>query len=858
MKHYRLFAAALLVATPAAAQTTPQDAPPVFRSGLELVRLDVRVTDDRGRPIADLRPDEIRVEAAGTPRPILLFQHVEAPEGTYADAAQRTIAAQVSTNQGSPQGHVYVLVFDEAHILPGHEQRARLAAERFLRTHVRQGDRVALYALPGPGPQIPFTADVRRVSGALTAVRGAGEQMGGGSALTPVAPMRIYEAYEIARGNQKVLDRVTNEVATNLLGSDTRTSSRSSAAAMLADDYDDNRKSLAEDARAMVARADGDSRRFLLAFADVIRTLRSIDGRKAVMLFSEGFQTDNVTRELGEVAAAAAQSYSVVYAMDLNPRTADANAETPREDQSSETLDKLQALGSLTAETSGTLVSDAAAQIDRAMERIAKTSDDYYVVGFTPPEGDRGAYRLVHVSVSRPGAHVSTRTGYSMTPKVTPADRRRAIDAALQAPFAQKGLEVEYTTYELRGPASNLQRVVLSLAAELPVRAEGARDADVVYVVRDVATGKVAASGTDRIPLPGETKDRGTTGTGFYRVQFELPAGAYLMRAVVREPGGLVGSADRRFHVRALNGPDVSASDLVLGSSDVKGLPVRASAYASDVLTGVFELYARSDVALEEVAVTADLLPIEGGPTAVSVAAALQPVVEQDGGRRRGAHVDLPLTNVRPGQYLVRATVRRGRDAITELFRDVSVLAGTRPGSAAPAPTPFDPIAVLHGDVGRRLIEAIGARAANTALAPAARAAAAGGWPNIEAALPESTPAMADALTLRGIAAFARGDFPAAASSLRAAQEAGAAADSAVAFILGWAHAAGGNDRAAITAWRSALVTETTLIPPYLALVDAYVRLGEPALALQIVDSGLRVLPGSPELLSQQARLQHR
>ena len=34
---------------------------PVFRSGVSLVRLDVRIVDDAGRPIPDIRPEEAEV-----------------------------------------------------------------------------------------------------------------------------------------------------------------------------------------------------------------------------------------------------------------------------------------------------------------------------------------------------------------------------------------------------------------------------------------------------------------------------------------------------------------------------------------------------------------------------------------------------------------------------------------------------------------------------------------------------------------------------------------------------------------------------------------------------------------------------
>src|SRR5205823_12754886 len=103
---------------------------------------------------------------------------------------------------------------------------------------------------------------------------------------------------------------------------------------------------------------------------------------------------------------------------------------------------------------------------------------------------------------------------------------------------------------------------------------EERRAADVVFVVRSTADGRVAASGRDTIPLPRGRATAATTGTGAFRVQFELPSGEYLMRVVVREPGGLVGTADRRFTVRALDGPALVSGDLIL--SGMRGeLPVR-------------------------------------------------------------------------------------------------------------------------------------------------------------------------------------------------------------------------------------------------------------------------------------------
>ncbi|HEV3486386.1 MAG TPA: hypothetical protein VG106_13330, partial [Vicinamibacterales bacterium] len=67
--HVRRFGALgviVLAAASAAAQTDSQA--PVFRAGVELVRLDVRVVDADGRPVANLRREELEVLENGRTR----------------------------------------------------------------------------------------------------------------------------------------------------------------------------------------------------------------------------------------------------------------------------------------------------------------------------------------------------------------------------------------------------------------------------------------------------------------------------------------------------------------------------------------------------------------------------------------------------------------------------------------------------------------------------------------------------------------------------------------------------------------------------------------------------------------------
>ncbi|NDP44035.1 MAG: hypothetical protein GZ089_15175, partial [Aromatoleum sp.] len=196
---------ALLLAAPAQAL---QSATP-FKAGVDLVRMDIRVSDADGAPIRDLRQEEVVVTDQGRAAPVVFFQHIEQPVGLLADVETRTIAGEVSTNRGAPRGHLYLLVFDQQHIAPGNEQRARVAAARFLKRRVRPGDRAALVAIPGPGPHLSFTADVDKVIAELSTVRGGLERTG----LTGMGTMRIDEAYEIVRGDQAVLADVVSRLA---------------------------------------------------------------------------------------------------------------------------------------------------------------------------------------------------------------------------------------------------------------------------------------------------------------------------------------------------------------------------------------------------------------------------------------------------------------------------------------------------------------------------------------------------------------------------------------------------------------------------------------------------------------------
>ncbi|MEZ5316609.1 MAG: VWA domain-containing protein [Vicinamibacterales bacterium] len=860
-----LFVGAITLPHPASAQTPADAPPPVFRSGVDLVRLDVRFLDASGRPVPDIRPDEVRVTEDGEARPVILFQRIAENGGTYAEAAERTIAGVVSTNQGAPRGQLYVLVFDQEHITAGAETRVRQAAETFLRERLRPQDRVAIYGLPAPGPALGFTNDLRAAVGALVHVRGDLQRT-----LTPgPVDMTVHEAYEVLRGNEAVISRFLRMSDGTLdrtgVIPDVPVGRVSPGAGTM-------RQLVRDTAQQVVAMADGSARRFLGYLTDVLGTFRGIDGRKTVVLFSEGFHGDHVSRELTEVARTAAETYSVVYAFDLNRRLSVTGALPAGGDTGAEIASRLEPLGGLAAETSGRLLLDASTHLLEALDALGDAEVDYYLVGFAPPAGaiaNRDAYRHVRVEVTRPGVRVSMRTGYAVGDAPTPADRRRAIDTALAAPFSQQGLRLAYTTYEARGDRAGVESIAVSLETELPLAREPGDAADVVFAVRNAMTGQVVQSGSGRLSLPDRATDGRATGLGTWQVRFDLPAGTYLMRCVVREPGGLVGSADRRFVVRALDAPRVAASDLVLGRPG-PSLPVRAVGYTAGSLQGAIRVYAREPALLDGMDATLEIVDPAGAAAGapsrrLTVAARLGDVQPSgSGAAARDVTFVVPLEGLAAGDYVAHAVVQAAGAIVADVRRPVEVRVGAPPepepaavtgpatGNAAaarPVPTVagLEPRDALDGLVTKRLVAAL-SRVADAAVRRAAGEAAAGRWQaaaDLLGARPETD---RSAARLRALGAMDARDYAAAAASLTSVYDAETPPDADVAFLLGWCRVGTGDEVGAVSAFRGAAMLDPTLLPAHLALADAYVRLGRPALAIQALEAGLAALPDSGEI----------
>src|SRR5262245_53362947 len=94
-----------------AQQSQPEQAPS-FRSGVEVVSLDVGVVDKQGVPIRGLTPADFVVTVAGQQRRVVTADFVNR-DATPVSKTVQTDGAAISTNQGAGIGRLYAFIVDQ-------------------------------------------------------------------------------------------------------------------------------------------------------------------------------------------------------------------------------------------------------------------------------------------------------------------------------------------------------------------------------------------------------------------------------------------------------------------------------------------------------------------------------------------------------------------------------------------------------------------------------------------------------------------------------------------------------------------------------------------------------------------------
>src|ERR1700704_5057535 len=120
----------------------PQPTPPVFRSGVEALPIDVTVVNGRGEPVRDLIASDFAVRLDGKPRRVLSAQWIASATDAKRPAAALLPDGYVSNEQAAG-GRLIVLVIDQPNIGFGEMRPLRDAIEAFI-DRLSGADRVAI------------------------------------------------------------------------------------------------------------------------------------------------------------------------------------------------------------------------------------------------------------------------------------------------------------------------------------------------------------------------------------------------------------------------------------------------------------------------------------------------------------------------------------------------------------------------------------------------------------------------------------------------------------------------------------------------------------------------------------------
>jgi VWFA-related protein len=657
-------------------QTQKQAQQPVFRSGVDLVTVDVLVVDKDGRPIPELKAEDFTITVDGKARRIASVEYMShfdrfatAPDRTQVPNLRQEdrvmMRSEYSSNTKSPPGRLFVLVVDSGNMTRGGGRGAMEAAGLFVQK-LAPNDLVALVSLPA-GVTVDFTADRLAIKNALIKVVG-----GGANQYLSNVNISLGEAFSYITGSQK---RLWDE-AVRMECNWTRSES----------EYQNCLATLQADARSKfyTARVAAESSERSLEI--LIRRLAIIEGVKHVIFIGQSLVTgssygllDGVAdlNWLGERVQAARVNMYVLHldrafleAFDVRERFP---TRTPIED--AHLLN--DGLAEIAGQAGGGYFNLSTA-IDPAFERIARETSASYVVTFEPIDTDRdGKPHGVGVKVSRPGVTIRARKQFTVDASVRSAPIADRLSRILNSPYLPSSIPMDLTTYVVGGPEGGSVRVLL--AAEVGCGPHAAAEFDVGHIVTNAA-GEGSGSAVQRPEAIFERADG--TRCVYYTTTFGVKAGEYAVRAVAMDPRNRAGGVERHLDARLTPAGPLGLSSLILTDPAVRvdgkmklvvdgrvGGPSVAAYVEMQRLQPGDAASALRPVVQFEVATTED------GPTLVG---SVPPVADDGPSGAWYAEGTIKLASLPPGSYIVRAIVMWDGAIVGRATRSIVIDAASR------------------------------------------------------------------------------------------------------------------------------------------------------------------------------------
>jgi VWFA-related protein len=681
--HARLLAAGImvvgLVATTPAQQARPpqnptspppqqpqqQQRPPVIRSGINFVSVDVIVTDKKsGDVVLDLKQDDFDVREDKKPQKVQTFDTVRIDPQRVDMAPVKDIRTTYDeeVEAKKPNVRLFVLFLDDYHVKRGSDLAVRGPLIDFFQNQLAPQDMVAVMDPLMPITGLTFTRNRDTIISAIN------HFVGRKNDYTPRNEFEERYAYYPAAQVEQIRDDISISA---LRG-----------AALKLGGMRDGRKSI-------IYVSEGFTANLPAQLNDPVAALPGYGNRAPAGQDSTDpradsqkfFNTADLTSKLREVFDTCNRNNTSIYAVDprgLATNEYDINqgvsGRTDHENLNA-TIDTLYTLANNTDGRAIVNRNDLAA----GMKQIIRDASGYYLLGYTSTAAPTdGKFHAIDVKVKRPGVEVRARKGYwaytaeeaakaSAPPK---PDAPSAVTGAL-ATIAEPehgGHAVRVWTGTDRAADGNTR---VTLVWEPLVSGDSARLSDLPSRVmvtaitpegRPIYRGRVPDSSSDAVanlgassppPSPAQSNPAGSAPVGS-AVSFSAPPGQLELRLSVENSHGQVIDST----TQALTLPDYGKTSVSFGTPRVfrvrtqrEMMQLRNNLDAQPVATREFSRAERLLIRVDAYApagatpeVTAKLLNRAGNSMADV------PVVAQDG---KPFQIDLPLASLAAGEYVL-------------------------------------------------------------------------------------------------------------------------------------------------------------------------------------------------------------
>jgi VWFA-related protein len=659
--------------TPPPANQPPDPQTPLFRTGINFVRVDVIVSDRSGAPVADLKQSDFEVVEDGKPQNVETFKLIKLDGGTVptSDTPVRQIRTDEDEQAEAAKDDVrlFAIFLDDYHVRRGASMTAGNPLSRFVDTQLGPSDMIGVMHPLDSVDSVRMTRNHSIISRAVQQFRGR---------KFDYQPQNDFEQ-RYANYPAETVEQIRNQV------------SLSAMKALIV-----HMGGLKEGRKALIVVSEGYSNTLPPQLRDQIASIPGF-GNPNRGNASAGENNPNEDRYrffagqdlefyMQGVYEVASQNNVAIYTVDPRGLPAfefDINEGVGTTVDASYLRSSQETLRALALETDGRAILNRN-DLDVGMKQIMRDSSAYYLLGYTSPQVKTdGKFHAINVKVKRSGVQVRARKGYwAITPEVataiTEAARKPGIAPEIQAALATVGQPARSRVVRTWIGTSRGEngKTRVSFVWEPVARPAGGRDGSSGEAPARVSLMAVGSDGSPifRGKVPDASAPAAATTSAASaqpsaargsRVTFEARPGKMQLRLSVEGSAAQVLDSE----IRDITIPDLTSPQFLLGTPELfRARTVRDFQQLkadADAVPTVGRDFSRTERVLVRVSAYA---PGSAPPMlkARLLNRAGQPMMDLPvtpaPASTAPAQIELPMSNLPPGDYIIEISAGAGAD----------------------------------------------------------------------------------------------------------------------------------------------------------------------------------------------------